>query len=110
MVVMAEVAVSRRTFADIDNATHFVAGVRSQRGVLSIGYSLTFALHSVKRTAAVDRQRRAGDKGRLRAGEEEDSLRDLHRLCDALERIPTYFALKARSHWRVHHAGAHAVD
>lgn len=65
---------------------------------------------SVESTAAVDRQRRTGNEGRLRAGEKQDRLCDFQRVRDALHRVPVHSLLKARSHRRINHAGAHAVD
>ena len=59
---------------------------RSERRQTVYSGYLPFPVHSVKSTAAVDRQCRAGDKGRLRAGEEQNSLRDLHRHDDGLSR------------------------
>jgi hypothetical protein len=64
----------------------------------------------MKRPSAVDRERRAGDERGFRAGEEQDGLRDLQRIRDALERLRRHVARAVRHHRRVHHAGTYAVD
>src|SRR5438876_272712 len=79
------------------------------------------SVRSLRREAAIDRQRYAGDETRRRRGEEEHGRRNLGRCRQATERLrklvlaPGALGVGERvdeltQHWRIDDPGAHGID